>query len=252
MHKYFAKPLFLAKSIEYLPECHSTNEEMVNRAKSGNLAEGHLIHTDHQIKGKGQRGNMWESSPGQNLLFSMYLKPKSLQPKDIYLINIIAGLAVLSAIESDVDIRAELKWPNDLYLNDFKAGGVLIESCLNAGMIESMVVGIGINVNQTEFGNPNATSLFKVTNQAIDRLELLEDIVVQFEKYYLKLRSNRRSEIMQEYYSNMRWRGEEHIFEDSEGSFKGEILGVDDSGKLVVKTNDRSRRFDVKEITFMK
>ncbi len=252
MHKYFAKPLFLAKSVEYLPECHSTNEELVNRAKLGKLSEGHLLYTDHQLQGKGQRGNVWESNTFQNLLFSLYLTPRSLSPKDIYMVNIAAGLAILEAVQDLIDAKVQLKWPNDLYLNDLKAGGILVESSLNAGVVESLVVGMGMNVNQKQFLNTRATSLSIETGKTFNRHDLLENIIVQFEKYYLQIRSNQKSKIIKQYYQSMRWRGEEHLFQDAESIFSGEILGVDDSGKLVVKTNESTRRFDVKEITFIK
>lgn len=251
MHKYFAKPLFLGKKVEFLPECHSTNEEMMARAKQGLLQEGHVIYTDYQQKGKGQRGNAWISAPGENLLFSLYLQPDYLLPGQAYYLNIISGLAVAEAIALTAGITAEIKWPNDVYGSDRKICGILVETIIDRGTVEGAVVGIGVNVNQSHFALPEVTSVRMISGRKQDRYELLERIMVILEAYVLKLKAGELEGIIGAYYRLMRWRGEVHEFRDVSGIFQGEIIGIDDRGRLTVKVNDHMRRYDVKEITFV-
>lgn len=251
MHKYFAKPLFLGKMLEFLPECHSTNEELLLRIRRETLNEGHVLHTGHQIAGKGQRGNAWLSERGKNLLFSIYLTPKVLLPKQAYLLNIISGLAVVDALVPRVGDKVELKWPNDVYVGDKKISGILVETMIEGGVIADAVVGIGVNVNQSHFPLATATSILMESDVTCELEELLEQIIQQLEKYYLKLKSGDTRGLLEAYYKVMRWRGEIHSFRDREGTFEGEIIGIDDTGRLTVKTNNIVRRFDVKEIAFL-
>ncbi len=251
MHKYFAKPLFLGKMLEFLPECHSTNEEVLLRIRRKVLNEGYILHTGHQIAGKGQRGNAWLSEPGKNLLFSIYLTPKMLLPKQAFLLNIISGLAVVDALYPAISDTVELKWPNDVYVGDRKISGILVETMIEGGVIVDAVVGIGVNVNQSYFSLTSATSMLIESGRPHNLEELLEQIVLQMEKYYLKLKSGDARGLLEAYYKVMRWRGEIHSFQDKEGIFEGEIIGVDDTGRLTVKTNNIVRSFDVKEIAFL-
>lgn len=253
MHKYFAKTLFLAKKIEFLPECQSTNEELMRRARQGTAPEGYLLWTDHQTGGKGQRGNRWESPAGKNLLFSILLKPKKLHPQESYLVNLIAGLAVLEAVADTLgDKEVKLKWPNDIYVAGKKLGGILLEAGVTHAVIDKLVVGIGLNVNQEEFSLPTATSLRQQKGGEIPREILLEQIMCAFERYYLHLKAGNKDKILREYHDAMMWRGELHWFRAGDEDFAGEIIGIDQQGRLVVKTNEHTRRFDVKEISFMR
>lgn len=251
MHKYFAKPLFLGKKVEFLPECHSTNEELLSRLKKDEVPEGLVIHTDHQLAGKGQRGNAWMSEPGRNLLFSLLLKPKTLSIKHSFYLNIISGLAVSAVLSEHYGLVAELKWPNDVYVKDQKIAGILVETTLVGHLVESAIVGVGLNVNQSHFSLPTATSLLLALGKSINRNNLLEQIISKIEGYYLLLKSSALEKIQREYYDKMRWRGELHYFKDEHGSFEGEIIGIDETGRLLIKTHQAMRRFDVKQITFL-
>lgn len=251
MHKYFAKPLFLAKKVEFLSECQSTNEEMMSRAKKGLLQEGHVIYTDFQKKGKGQRGNAWISAPGENLLFSVFLQPDFLIPPQAYFLNIVSGLAVAEAVSGLVSGLVEIKWPNDVYAEGKKISGILVEAIIDQNTVEGAVVGIGVNVNQSHFAMPQVTSVRMERGQSQDRESLLEEILVSLENYLLQLKSGDQSGIMAAYYKVMRWRGEVHEFKDSDGLFQGEIIGIDDSGRLLLNVGGALRRYDVKEIAFM-
>lgn len=249
MHKYFAKTLFLGKKVEFLPECHSTNAEMLSRQKTQTLPEGYVIWTDHQIAGRGQRGNIWISEPGKNLLFSLFIKPRKLLPQYAYLINIAAGLAVVDTLRS-MSLEVELKWPNDVYVSDLKLAGILVETTIDSGFIGGAVIGVGLNVNQSHFPLATATSLKIETNSDLDREQLLERLIQSFEKYYLLIRADQTSRLLADYYEVMRWRGELHTFKSGDEVFEGEIIGIDNTGRLQLRVHDAMRKFDVKEIIF--
>jgi len=251
LHKYFAKPLFLGKKIEFLTECHSTNDEMLSRIRIKDEQEGFILYTDNQIKGKGQRGNAWLSEPGQNLLFSILLKPKSLQIGHSHYLNLIAGLAVCHTLDQLFNLNTELKWPNDVYINDRKIAGILVETVLSGHLVDDAVIGIGLNVNQSHFALPSATSVQIETGSKTDRESLLESVVSGIEAQYLFLKSQAYDKIKAAYYQKMRWRGELHEFKDINGVFEGEIIGIDETGRLLVKTLEVLKRYDVKEIEFL-
>lgn len=251
MHKYFAKTLFLGKKVEFLPECHSTNSEMLERAKVRGIGEGHLIYTGHQTAGKGQRGNVWVSEPGKNLLFSIYLRPTMLLPRQAYLLNILAGMAVCDSLAALLKAPVELKWPNDVYTNDRKICGILVETTLGKDCIDGAVLGIGVNVNQSHFAVAQATSLRMESGTEFILEDVLERIVLSLEKHYLKMKAGKYKTMISAYYQVMRWRGELHHFKGPGGEFEGEIIGIDETGRLLVKTNNQMKRFDVKEITFL-
>ncbi len=251
MHKYFAKTLFLGKKVEYLSECQSTNQILSHQYQNQQLMEGHIIWADHQTNGKGQRGNVWLSEPGENLLFSILLKPNTLLPKQAYLVNIVSGIAVIDCLNQMFEATFELKWPNDVYVNDQKIAGILVETSIESGRVGAATVGIGLNVNQKHFSIPTATSLYILNGTTADRGSILEQLIISLEKYYLILKSGAISRLISDYYKVMRWRGELHTFEADRERFEGEIIGIDDTGRLLIRTNQKVRRFDVKEVKFL-
>lgn len=252
MHKYFAKPVFLGKIVNFLPECHSTNEELMSLIKKGDPQEGQLIVTDFQTAGKGQRGNIWLSERGKNLLFSIVLKPGDLPPEDGYLMNIIMGLAIAWSLNELIDdLTFEIKWPNDIYTNDLKIAGILIETGISGEQIEYAVLGAGINVNQKHFELRSATSLSIETGREYDLMEILEGILVHLEALYLKMKNGAHQELFKHYYQLLRWKGEKHTFRAGGVEFEGMIMGVDLNGNLLVKQGSQIRLFRVKEIEFL-
>lgn len=255
MHKIFAKPSFLGKHVIYLPECHSTNTEMASMSRSGALAEGTVLYTGYQTSGKGQRGNTWEAAPNENLLCSIYLKPRHLALAHHFYLNLVIGLAVLDVLDEKVEKENNhLKWPNDIYIEEAKIGGILIESSVKQGTIEGVIVGLGLNVNQIEFSLPSATSL-KIQTQAHHPIaDLLERILCAIEKRYELLGDGQLETIKRDYYARLMWRNERHHFKIAQGRIiEGIIQGIDDHGRLRVAVEEGTiRTFDVKEIEFLK
>ena len=144
--------------IIWLASTDSTNEEAKRRISDiDNLS---VVSALEQTSGRGQRGNQWYSAPGQNLLFSIVLKSPSLKAKNHFALNEMAALSVTDFL-SAYGIKAEIKWPNDIYVGEKKICGMLIENSFLGNAISSSIIGIGLNINQRNFNVslPNPTSL---------------------------------------------------------------------------------------------
>src|SRR5690606_3030658 len=112
----------------FLPECHSTNDIALNLVRQREANEGSIVITDHQTKGKGQRGNTWKSQPGQNLMFSLVFRPDFMDISEQFYLNMAVSNSIRRLLQDYVP-NIEVKWPNDLIVSDFgKMGGILIEN----------------------------------------------------------------------------------------------------------------------------
>ena len=254
MHKFFAKTRILGKNIIYLPHCHSTNSLLMQYVKDGAVGEGTVIFTDYQTAGRGQRGNSWQSAPGENLLFSFYLTPAFLPAQKQYLINLITARSILDAIGTPRkdNWQLQIKWPNDIYLNDKKLAGILVETLISGRSLEHAVIGMGLNVGQADFGNMTATSL-AAEGLFWDRWELLEAFLLKIEHYLTLLVQGEEEELRKSYLRSLRWLGETHDFQQlaSGDIFSGTIIGIDEFGRLLVSTGDGEERFDIQQIKFI-
>ena len=118
--------------------------------------------------------------------------------------------------------------------------------------IFNSIIGVGLNVNQNSFLNPNAISLLQICNQEIDRMDFLALLLGKFEARFLQLKKGMAARLTQDYLRHMYWRNEIHVFRDAKGFFNGKILGVDKSGKLHVELEDGEHTYSFKEIEFVK
>ena len=252
MHKYSAKTLFVGKKLQYLTQCHSSNEEMALSVKNGNPKNGQALVTGYQTGGKGQRGNSWNSEADKNILTSIYLQTDFLSTNQIYLLNVAVSLALRETLLSFIpDSHIEIKWPNDIYVNNKKVAGVLIESNMIQSTINYVIVGIGLNVNQINFLSNEITSMKLVTNQAYELSVVLDALFQQIEEKYLALKANEIKRLIFDYHQAMRWRGELRSFKTSLGVFTGEIIGINNKGMLMLKHNSELRSYDIQEIKFL-
>lgn len=253
MHKIFAKPSFLGKNVVYLPECHSTNDELSDLIKSGLAREGTVIYTDFQTKGKGQRGNAWVSEPRKNLLCSIYIRPTMVLLADQFFLNVVTGLAIIDLLDEIIPSHKCLKWPNDVYVEGNKIAGILIECNVKENMLESAILGIGLNVNQSNFSIGSATSILLESNRHHLIDEVLEQLLCSIEKWYEILIGGGKEELISQYYERLMWFNEAHEFRDINGHFFGQIEGIDNHGRLLVRTKESGlRAFAIKELEFIK
>lgn len=214
-----------------------------------------LCWAESQTKGRGQKGNSWESEKGQNLTFSFLLHPEQLPARRQFLLSKAVSLAVVEALRT-TGTEARIKWPNDIYVGDRKICGILIEHDLSGnGMIRRSVVGIGINVNQEHFRSdaPNPTSLLLETGRRWDRETLLTAFIERFSDFYGDICREPENRRIDESYLKLLYRKEEwHRYRDAEGTFEGRITGIGPEGELLIeKRNGRSGSYLFKEVSYL-
>lgn len=215
--------------------------------------EGTVIITDNQTAGRGQRGNTWEASRGENLTFSLILKPNFLRASDQFQLNVAVSMGVFDFLSEFIDENLKVKWSNDIYYGDKKMGGILIENSLQGYQIGHSIIGIGLNINQTEFSNERATSLKNITQNPLkyDLSELLKKLLENIEINYLKIKNNDYNLLKIRYLCNLfRFEGY-HYFKKNGQQFLGRIIGIDETGKLGIETDGNVIYFDFKEVEFV-
>lgn len=176
---------FIGSECFYYNEIDSTNDEAKKYAEKG-CSEGAVFISELQKNGKGRLGRNWKAKKGENLLFSIVLKPQ-ITPMEATQITLVAGISVCSALRKMTGLDAKIKWPNDIVLNGKKIVGILTEMSAAIENVKYVVVGIGINVNSENFSEEiqnKATSLYLEGKKKIKRAELLKCTLSEFEKNY--------------------------------------------------------------------
>lgn len=223
-----------------LEEIDSTNRYLKNYREEGD-EEMIVAVADYQTAGKGQGTHTWESEKGKNLLFSIKVYPHWIPVRRQFVLSMAGALAVKDALDSYVE-NITLKWPNDVYWNDKKISGTLIENTIDSKGIKSCVFGIGLNVNQLVFHSdaPNPVSLAQILGHEVDRDEVLKKILDGFEKYYELLRRADYMDVSGIYHLSLYRRKGFHPYRDADGEFEGALVEVEDDGHLIL--HDRQGR----------
>lgn len=199
-------------------------------------------------------GAVWHAQPGKNLTFSVLFYPTFLNAGHQFMLNMAVSLAVADALSGWLPHHPQLKWPNDIYYNNAKLGGILIENTLLGNRLKSAVVGIGINVNQADFSalrNRNITSVINILQMNVDKMSLLTDICKRLEQYYTALSEGKQATICKQYIKKLYRYGQKTQFKANGRVFEGEITGVDETGRLLVLEERNVLAFKLKEIEFI-
>ena len=206
-----------------------------------------VVVADYQTAGKGCGTNSWESERGKNLTFSMLIHPTDIPASQQFRITEVVSVALCEVLEQYIG-DVSIKWPNDIYMGDKKICGVLIENRLQGNVIVDSIIGIGLNVNQTEFVSdaPNPVSLRQLLGREIDREALLHDFLETLETVS-------SSETTYSAYRNKLFRlGKQAVFMDETGRFEGTIQDVETDGRLLIKDlSGQARRYAFKEVQFV-
>ncbi len=225
----------------YFAVTGSTNEDCSRYMREG-AGHGTLVVAEEQLEGKGRRGRSWSSPAGKSIYMTLGLRPQ-VPPQTAPMLTLVMALAVCKAMETVTGMSdIMIKWPNDIVRNGKKLCGILTEMRLDNGNIESVVIGVGINVNSTEFDRSiqqTATSLHMECGREINRSELLNIVLINFEKYYNKFLEKRdMSTMMGEYVEKMVNKDREVCVLDPQGEYKALALGINEQGELLVRKND--------------
>ncbi|MDR1644883.1 MAG: biotin--[acetyl-CoA-carboxylase] ligase [Tannerellaceae bacterium] len=236
-----------------LDETPSTNLYLREYLQKEPLPEGSVVVARSQTAGRGQAGNTWEAAPGENLTFSLVIYPSTTPASRQFIISQTVALALKETLDDYTD-GISIKWPNDMYRHDRKICGVLIENSLAGREIQSSIIGIGLNLNQTRFtGNaPNPVSLRQITGKTYDKDEVLKHFLTVFYSYYLLLLEEKEDELRAAYRAALyRGDGTFYTFSDAAGRFDARIEDVEPSGHLVLRLrDDQKRRYAFKEISY--
>ncbi|KAB1066179.1 biotin--[acetyl-CoA-carboxylase] ligase [Salibacter halophilus] len=246
--------LFTGQNIVHLQRVDSTNRYALQLLSKQNVPEGTVIWTDEQYKGRGQRGNNWMSQAYQNLTFSVVLYPRFLAPDDHFLLNKLVTVALKRLLRDKLYEDVQIKWPNDIYIQNLKTAGILIENSWKGNRIGSSVIGVGLNVNQIEFGDTasNATSLKQQTGKFFELRFLLEEFCQILEHLYIRLKENPQSldkEFERSLFGLNQWKnyevnGEQAVLK---------VTGVSKQGRLMVEDKlGNPMKFEIKEIALIR
>lgn len=237
-----------------LEEVNSTNAYLHSLNQKERLPEGSVVWADFQTSGRGQIGNSWESESGKNLTFSMVFYPSFLLARRQFLISQVAALSVKETLD-EYTRGITVKWPNDIYWNDKKICGMLIENDLAGEYIYSSIIGIGININQARFRGdaPNPVSLCQILGKEVEKEDVMHRFLGHVYTNYLTLMEGEHDATLAGKYLDSLYRKEGFfLYEDKNGRFEAEFAGIEPTGHLLLRTKDGSvRRYEFKEVKFV-
>lgn len=231
----------------------STNNYLRKLINEEGIQDYTIVMAQEQTHGRGQMGTIWNSEKGKNLMFSMF---KDLSMHDVefpFYICMAISLAILKTFKALNIPDLHVKWPNDILSADKKICGILIENVIK-NKLNSTIIGIGVNVNQTKFENlPKASSLKNITGVHYNLDEILQLIIKNTKQYSSFLEEGEYDIVKNEYESNLFRKNKPSTFKSAEGVlFSGFIQGVTKYGKIQIMLEDQIvKKFNLKEITLL-
>jgi len=212
--------------------------------------EGTVVLAQFQEKGRGYRENTWESGKGMNLLASIVFSPDFLQAKDQFMMSKIVSLGLTDYLIKETE-QVSIKWPNDIYITNNKVAGILIENTVKGKYLESVIVGIGLNLNQELFLSdaPNPVSLRQLNGRSYHVEEVCSKVTDSIFSWYRVLRNGNSEEINLAYLSRLYRFGEWSEFRIGNEFFEARITGIGEFGQLITEgRSGKGREFMFKEV----
>ena len=247
----------IIRDVVYYDETDSTNNEAKRAAEKDNAADGTLYITESQTGGRGRRGRNWASPAGSGIWMSLLLRP-DIAPANASMLTIVAAMAEQEAIhtvltEDGHDAECRIKWPNDIVLNKKKISGILTEMSAEMDYIHYVVIGMGINVNTTEFDDSikaTASSLYLETSDHLKRSRIVAAFSKSFAKYYKEFVKTQNLVGLKDDYNAMLVNKDSEvkaIYADKE--IVGTALGITDEGELIIKTDEGEKIIRTGEVS---
>lgn len=228
---------WMGKELTYIEETGSTNVDVKKLAEAG-APQGTIVVADCQNAGKGRRGRSWNSPSGTSISFSILLKPQ-MEPNQAPMITLLMAMAVAKAVQETCGLEAQIKWPNDVVVNQKKICGILTEMTMEADYIHYVIVGTGINVNQDQIPEElktSATSLYLEKGRKVLRADVLVQVIDNFEEYYESfLEQGDLSALWNEYNDMLVSMDKEVRVLDPKGEYSGISRGINKKGELLVE-----------------
>jgi BirA family transcriptional regulator, biotin operon repressor / biotin---[acetyl-CoA-carboxylase] ligase len=230
------KTKIIGRTIHHFPQIESTNTKARELAEQG-APEGTLVVAEYQTRGKGRMSRPWESPAGQNLLFSIILRP-TLPPQQTFNLILLVSVALCRSIQMETGLELKIKWPNDLYCRGKKMAGLLAEFAAESDRLNYVIIGVGLNVNWSPAALPEdaqpTTSILQETGMRAPRLEILASFLSGMEQFYRKAQREGYHFIKQawEHYSLIKNRPVRVM--DGKETWTGIAQGIDPQGALMV------------------
>lgn len=214
----------------------STNEDV----KKIDLQDGDIVivSTDYQKAGRGQKGTIWESEKGKNLLFSIIFNaPSNIIATEQFILSQAMAISIKQALNDYEIDKISVKWPNDIYYDDYKLCGTLIETLFEGNKLKKTIIGVGLNVNQEIFTSdaPNPISLQQISKKSYSTQEILKKIISYFITNLDKIEHNNMSDIQNTYKGSLYRRGGYYNYTDNNGQFRARIEGIMPDGRIILK-----------------
>ncbi len=245
------KTMICLPPIITLPEATSSNTIAMSMAREESIQEGTIINVLHQTQGKGQGNHLWHSLASQNLTFSMILYPEFLSVSEQFMLSKTIAVAIASFVNSSID-NVYIKWPNDIYVNEKKISGILIENLITGNKISCSIIGIGININQVAFPKEiqNPTSLSLETKKEYNVNTLLLSLQKKLLHWYSLLKQEKYKIISTSYHKRLLGKNEIGYFLKNDSLFEAKLLCVDDKGFLHLNVHGKEQMYAVGEILY--
>lgn len=242
---------FSAENIVILDSVDSTNNYAMALIQQAAERAIKPVFAMEQSHGKGRRGKYWKSNKGENIMLSVPVAMLWLSLSRQFQLSVAVALACRDLFSKYILANLFIKWPNDVFINDSKAGGVLIENVIKGTLWQWAVIGIGLNINQEEFEefNLKATSLKLATRKTFDVLNLVEELVSLILKRIEEVKSGNFETMLEEYNQHLFARNKTVKLKKGNVVFETKISGVSPSGQLITK-DAFERRFDFDEVEF--
>jgi len=239
--------------VHCIKELDSTNAEVHRLFRRENTQEGLVVWADKQRKGRGQAGNVWQSTAGLNITFSVLLKPTFLQPSQIFALNIVASLAIQRVLQTNLPNKnIQVKWPNDIICEEGKIAGILIENSIVGHGFQYSVIGIGLNVNQVLFPDlDHAISMKLAEGIDFNREKIFIEITQALDLYYAQLQQNGFNHLMKQYITLLLGFEENKKYKIGSTIENGVIKGITPQGHLLLSVNDKVQSFQYKEVELL-
>ena len=223
----------------HLTQVESTNNYAMAQAQAQMAGHGTAWFADYQTKGKGQRGKVWTGEAGQNIFISILVAPSSLKLGDQFKLSAAVATACCNFFSAYALDETKIKWPNDIYWKDRKAGGILIENIMQGDNWKYAIVGIGININQTSFeGIANAVSLKQITGKKFDALLLAKELCSRINGRWNQVVSGDFEKILFDYNALLYKANQQVVFRKDEEIFAAVVRSVNGVGELLINDGE--------------
>ncbi|MBT3207471.1 MAG: biotin--[acetyl-CoA-carboxylase] ligase [Bacteroidetes bacterium] len=240
------------KNLIFLSSVDSTNKAAQEILENENRNENFVIVSNYQTAGRGQGRNHWESENGKNIIFSLLVFPDFLKAENQFYLLKAVSLGLVDYLSKIVK-NIKIKWTNDIYVEDKKIAGILIENSIQTDYLSHSIIGVGLNLNQHKFHSnaPNPTSLNILTDKEFDINIEIEKLLESLSYRYFQLKCKEFSKLDDDYFKYLYLKNQVRKYKSDSGIIEAKIVRVNKLGQLLLQNNDGISEFNYGEIEFL-